>query len=395
MMHVSSSTFFFCEPVTGERMRWLSGVISAAGGEGASNETGSVKIFLSGDALFSLLDARTRPGWVTLSRMPSVRITADGDVLLLQGLFDPVASGIPGIRVTGAGNGRSFWGELVFALEMDWKGTKNAAFLLCNSPYMSRVPVYMLRFLASVVEAGLHPELYCYLDGVHVLHDGQRPSEFENIGKGVSALAGETVRSCRDPWFAACSRCATARGYYQMNPGTGFCEPASCIQDIAIRPLKEILARFPGFYPVASHMGGWTVPAGCEGGGVPGLSVFITHPPYCSEWTFGGLSLAIAAAMDGIPTNVIFIEDGVYALQEIHEVPGNERIFNVQEMIAVTTDIESLSYHVHSPSLEDRGIHRTGDFPLVGKVSDGDLPRILFPSKDGPASATAMRMLFF
>jgi len=89
---------------------------------------------------------------------------------------------------------------IVFSfLGREWGGTKNAAFLLCSSPYMSRVPVYMLRFLAQAVKAGLHPELYCYLDGVHALHDGQRSSEFENIGRGVSTLAETAVRSCRDP----------------------------------------------------------------------------------------------------------------------------------------------------------------------------------------------------
>lgn len=390
-----SSTFLFCDPISGERMRWLAGVISTAGGEGQPGDRGTVKIFLTGDALFSLVDARTRPAWVTLSWLPSVLVIADGDELRLQGLADPVASGVPGVRVTGTGEGVSFWGGLVSALEAEWTGTRSAAFLLCKSPYMSRVPVYMLRFLACVAGAGLNPEIYCYLDGVHTLHDGQRPSEFENIGKGVASLAGNAVRSCRDPWFAACSRCATARGYYQMNPGTGFCEPASCIQEIAIRPLKEILARFPGFHPVASHMGGWTVPAGCTKGEIPHLAVFITNPPYCSEWTFGGLSLAIAAAMDGIQTNVIFIEDGVYALQGTHEVPQNDRIFNVQEMIAVTTDIGGLSYSIHAPSVADRGVSGTGNFPLIRTVSDDDLSRILFPGKNTPAPAHAMRMLFF
>lgn len=390
-----SSTFLFCDPISGERMRWLAGVIGTGGGQEHSGDTGNVKIFLTGDALFSLVDARTRPAWATLSRLPSVLVIADGDELRLQGLADPVASGIPGLRITGSANRESFWGELVSSLEKDWPGTRSAAFLLCTSPYMSRVPVYMLRFLTCVLGAGLHPELYCYLDGVHALHDGQRPSEFENIGKGVSALSGNTVRACRDPWFAACSRCATARGYYQMNPGTGFCEPASCIQDIAIKPLKEILARFSGFHPVASHMGGWTVPAGDGKVGVPALTVFITHPPYCSEWTFGGLSLAIAAAMDGISTNVVFIEDGVYALQGNHDVPENDRIFNVQEMIAVTTDIGRLSYYVHAPSVADRGVSTTGNLSLVREASDRDLSRILFPAKKDPAFTPAMRMLFF
>jgi tRNA 2-thiouridine synthesizing protein C len=374
-------------------MKWIGELLAAS--SATHTEQGTIKIFLTGDALFSLVDARTRPAWVALSSLPRVQVIADGDELRLQGLWGPVSSGTPGIRVTGKGGPAPFWGELVSVLKDEWTGTKAAAFLLCNSPYMSRIPLYMLRFLNRVVEAGLHPELYCYLDGVHVLHDGQRPSEFENIGRGISALSGTAVRSCRDPWFAACSRCATARGYYQMNPGTGFCEPASCIQDIAIMPLKQILSRFPGSHPIVSHMSGETVSTGEEMHGVPHLAVFITNSPYCSEWTFGGLSLAIAAAMDGIPTNIIFIEDGVYALHGTHEVPENDRIFNVEEMIAVTADVEGLSYLVHAPSLTERGICIGKDCPPARAVTNRELSGILFPTGDIPVAAPAIRMLFF
>ncbi len=390
-----SSTFLFCDHLTGERASWLAAVIGAAVGRCPAGNPGRVNIFLTGDALFSLVDARARPAWAALSGLPSVQVIADADELRLQGLSLPGSTWTPGARVTGTGDRGSFWGELVSTLEREWGGTKTAAFLLCSSPYMSRVPVYMLRFLAQAVEAGLHPELYCYLDGVHTLHDGQRPSEFENIGRGVSALAGTAVHSCRDPWFAACSRCATARGYYQMNPGTGFCEPASCIQDIAIRNLKEILARFPDRHPVASHASGESVPTENEKEGAPHLVVFITNPPYGTEWTFGGISLAIAAAAEGIPTRVVFIEDGVYALYGTHEVPENDRIFNIQEMIEATTDIDGLSYFVHAPSLDDRGIDRKGGFPAAKRVTNEELSSILFSAKDGSTPAPAMRVLFF
>jgi tRNA 2-thiouridine synthesizing protein C len=388
------STFLFCDPIPAERIRWIAAIIVALNDKSATEHPGSVKVFLTGDALFSLVDARARPAWAMVSTLPSVQIIADGDELQLQGLRDSVSSGFPQVMITGIGDQGPFWEGLVTALKEEWVGLKNAAFLLCNSPYMSRVPVYMLRFLSRVEKAGLHPELYSYLDGVHTLHDGQRPSEFENIGRGVAALAGAAVQSGRDPWFAACSRCATARGYYQMNPGTGFCEPASCIQDITIRPLKEILARFSSNHPIVSHASGAMVPGAGRRGGVPHLVVFITNPPYCTEWTFGGMSLALAAAMDGIPTRVIFIEEGVYALHGTHEVPKNDKVFNIQEMVAVTIDVNTLQYFVHAPSLEDRGIDISGAFYLVRKVTNEDLARILFPP-DNDCTAPAIRMIFF
>jgi len=391
---MTCATFLFCDPIPAERIRWIAASIVAWNDTSSTGHPGTVKFFLTGDALFSLVDARARPAWGRVSTLPSVQIIADGDELQLQGLRDSVSSGFPQVGITGVGDQGPFWEGLVTALKEEWAGAKNAAFLLCNSPYMSRIPVYMLRFLSRVEKAKLHPELYSYLDGVHTLHDGQRPSEFENIGRGVAALAGAAVQSGRDPWFAACSRCATARGYYQMNPGTGFCEPASCIQDITIRPLKEILARFSGNHPVVSHASGAIVPGVGRGGGVPHLVVFITNPPYCTEWTFGGLSLALAAAMDGIPTMVIFIEEGVYALHGTHEVPNNDKVFNIQEMIAVTTDVKGLQYFVHAPSLEERGIAISGAFTLIQKVTHEDLAHILFPP-DNECTAPAIRMIFF
>ncbi|MEM2123916.1 MAG: hypothetical protein QXL43_01100 [Methanolinea sp.] len=394
MIPVPASTFLFCESLCRERMEWLAGVIGAAGTGALSQDGGwSLKFFLTGDALYSLADARTRPVWVTLSRMPSLEVIVDADELRLHGLHGSISPGAGEVRVSCPDGRFPFWGALVSTLENEWAGTRGAAFLLCYPPYMSRVPVYMLRFLSRAVDAGLNPELYCYLDGVHVLHDGQCPSEFENIGKGVSALSAQTVQSCRDPWFSACSRCATARGYYQPNPGTGFCEPASCIQEIEIRPLNKILSRFSAFHPIVSHMAGWTVSPGCGGEGVPRLTVFITHTPYCSEWTFGGLSLAIAAAMEGIETTVIFIEDGVCALHGTHEVPDGGRLFNVQEMIAATNDIPALSYFVHLPSARERGVSTACSG--VREITNEALAGILFPRDASNSKGPAMRVLFF
>jgi sulfur relay (sulfurtransferase) DsrF/TusC family protein len=394
------STFLFCDAVSPERLRWFSETVASVSDRTGrpSADQGKLTVFLTGDSLFSLIDAQTRGTWQALAAHPSVQIVADGDELLLHGIYDTVSSGSPGVTIAGGCHetGGAFWQILVSTLKDQWTGTGEAAFLLCYSPYMSRVPVYMLRFLAGTQAAGLHPELYTYLDGVHTLHNGQRPSEFENIGRGVATIAGAAVQSGRDPWFAACSRCATARGYYQMNPGTGFCEPASCIDDITVRPLKEILGRFQGSHPVLSHMGGGVVPDEHRVGetSAPGLVVFITCPPYCSEWTFGGLSLALAAAMDGIPTSVIFIEQGVYAVYGTHEVPRHDKLFNVQEMLSATMDVSHLHYLVHGPSLEERGIEVSGQFPAIQLVDNRKLAEILWGTKsEHPSPAT--RVIFF
>jgi tRNA 2-thiouridine synthesizing protein C len=250
----------------------------------------------------------------------------------------------------------------------------------------------MLRFLSGAYAAGLSPELYAYLDGVHNIHNGQRPSEFENIGRTIATISRTAGERGKDPWFAACSRCATARGYFQLNPGTGYCEPASCIDEITIRPLKEILGRFSGYYPILSHTSAEIVAKNRsrDPEAPPRLVIFITNPPYGTEWTFGGLSLALATAMDGIPTTVVFIEHGVYSLYGTHEVPPNDKVFNVQEMVAATGDIPSLCYLVHAPSLERRGISVEDHLSCIKEVQNTDLAGILWDQ-----GFPATRILFF
>lgn len=384
------STFLFCDPISPERLHWFAETLMAFPAENPL--PGNTTVFLTGDALFSIVDAKTRDTWRTLADRPGMEIVADGDELQLHGLLDLFVTDGSWVTVSGSERHDPFWNALVSTLATGWNGTKRAAFLLCDGPYMNRITVYMTRFLRSVQAAGLHPELYSYLDGVHTLHNGQRPSEFENIGRSIADISASAVQAGKDPWFAACSRCATARGYYQMNPGTGFCEPASAIDEIVIRPLKEILSRFSGHHPIISHACGGIVADKGAGMTIPRLVVFITHPPYCLEWTFGGLSLALAAAMDGIPTTVIFIEEGVYALVGNHVVPPKDKVFNVQEMIAVTIDINDLEYLVYDPSLRSRGIECSPDFSPIARIQNKDLARLLWSPEQERA---ATRMIFF
>ena len=386
-----SSTFFFCTPLSHERINWYTECVACGAGIG-SEQKRTFTVFITGDALFSFVDAQSREAWNALSELPSVQIVVDGDELRLHGLGDSVGAASPGITITERGGGTLFWEQLVFHLAGEWKGSKKAGFLLCHPPYMSRIPVHMLRFLSGAFNAGLSPELYAYLDGVHNIHNGQRPSEFENIGRTIATLSRTAGESGKDPWFAACSRCATARGYFQMNPGTGYCEPASSIEEITIRPLKEILTRFTGYYPILSHTSGGIVPRDVSGQQEipPRLVIFITNPPYGTEWTFGGLSLALATAMDGIPTTVVFVEHGVYSLYGTHEVPPNDKVFNVQEMVAATGDVPSLCYLVHAPSLERRGIDVEEHLSGIRQVQNDELARILWDQ-----ASPATRILFF
>lgn len=413
MVRVNIPFFFFSGEIAPERLAWvrsclmLPGDPEMAAGAYGHGSYPEIRLFLTGDALMSLADARTAPGWSALASDRRVAIFADREELRLHGLVHLVSSRFPGIIVAGNGSpleggsvpeGVGFWQALVQALPDGGMHAGKAAFLLCHSPYMSRTPVYMLRFLKSAVEAGLTPELYSYLDGVHAAHRDQRPSEFENIGEGILALSTVAAGSGEDPWFGACSRCATARGYYVKNARTGGCEPASYLDAVTIRPLKEILDRFTSDHPILGHTCA-VAPARCNPGtgtrGIPPiLVIMITNTPYVSEWTFGGLSMAVAAAMGGIETRVVFIEQGVYAVCGNHEVSPDDRVFNVQEMLEATSDIPDLHFAVFADALRERGLERAESLSFVEPVNIPGLSALLGIRAQGE-DTRPVRTIFF
>jgi len=98
--------------------------------------------------------------------------------------------------------------------------------------------------------------------------------------------------------------------------------------------------------------------------------------------------------MDGIPVPVIFIEDGVHALCGSHEVPAAEKVFNIQEMLAATVDVEGLQYLVHAPSLEARGARPADEFQAFPQVHNQDLAGI-FQGAGQENAYRATRMIFF
>jgi Uncharacterized conserved protein involved in intracellular sulfur reduction len=312
-----SSFFFFCEEIQPERLEWLKECLTVPerppSGPPDDNHRVHCTLYLTGDTLFSLIAPASRQAWDTIAGSAGVEIIADGDELELHGITPLVTSAFPGARIAGGkAAGDSFWHMVISRLALNKEGMRMAGFLLCHGPYISRVPVFALRFLESALLRGISPELYAYLDGVHAVHTGQRPSEFLNIGKEISNLADKAVTSGKDPWFSACSRCSAARGYYLQNPSTGICESSSCISAMTIRNLKEILGRFPYPHPILSHMCGGT--AGTSPDESPGLVVFITKTPYYAEWTFGGISLAVAAAMGGSGPRLFLLSRGFIRL---------------------------------------------------------------------------------
>ncbi len=161
---MTSSYFLFCGEVSPERLQWIKGCFPEKSGPAKITDINNgCNLYLTGDALMSLVDARLENDWDSLFSDSMVSVIADGDELRLHGLRDEVCTRYPEVNVTGdrsSADEITFWQSLVNHIQENWTGTDKAAFLLCYSPYMSRTPVYMLRFLKSAVEAGLTPELY-------------------------------------------------------------------------------------------------------------------------------------------------------------------------------------------------------------------------------------------
>jgi len=393
------SFFFLSGEATPERVHWIRDAVLPPAGRAANISSPRYSIYLTGEALISLADSRNAEYWNSIMQEAGVDVIADGEEIRLHGLAGHLHQQYPRLFIPGegkTGEELSFWHTLVVYLMGGDPVIGKAGFLLCQGPYMSRTPVYMLRFLKSAVEQGIRPEIYAYLDGVHAAHLDQKPSEFENIGEGISSLsiiAGETEG---EGWFGACSRCATARGYFIKDPDTGTCRPSSCIPAIRVRALKEILERFNAFHPILAHCCGGTLPSEkrMHDSPYPVLNILISCSPYMSEWTFGGLSMAVATAMGGMETRVLFIEQGVYALCGDHTVFPEDRVFNVQEMIMATMDIPMLRYAVYTPSLEERGLHASSNFSAILGITPERLGNFLFGQAEGITFPQSRMMIF-
>lgn len=390
---------FLSGEMTPERARWISCAIRSPAHQGIGSPFPEFVIYLTGDSLISLADTRTAEYWNSILRDSRIIVHADGEELRLHGLIGIIRKKYPGILIhcdENCGEKSTFWDILVRDLTGEHPEGGKAGVLLCQGPYMSRTPVFMLRFLKSAVEQGIQPELYAYLDGVHAAHLQQHPSEFENIGDGISALSMISGDIGAHGWFGACSRCATARGYFVKDSDTGACRPSSCIPAIQVKPLREILERFNGAHPIlALSCGGSFPPWKCaDDAPLPLLTILITCSPYMSEWAFGGLSMAVATAMSGMETRVLFIDQGVYALYGDHTVIPEDRVFNVQEMIMATMDLPFLHYAVYSPSLSERGLHVAPVFKEMPAVSEKDLGNFLY-GQTGGNTFPGSRLIFF
>lgn len=366
--------------------------------------------FLTGDALYSLDDPETQQIWTIILSLSTVRLICDRQELDLRGISAvPLKMKFPDQVITtnslGPDGQPSFWNDVV-ALARQTKpplaGT--VGWLQCESPYMHRSAWQGLCFLSAALADRLAIDLYAYLDGVHIIHTGQAPTEAEDIGAGIEDLVGRAARQGLPCQVIACNRNATARGYSTWDDGQGVVISTCAIKAVKIRDLNVMIDRFRQNHVILAP-GAGDIQFPKRGSGpsfdraeksstAPPMTILITNSPYSTETVFGAVSLAVACAHAGILTRVIFMEDGIYTLTGTHRAPANFSPYNLQDVINAVAGSVNLHFFAFTPSFQKRGISKDKSLNAVLELGYPGLGKILF-YPPGNVQAEHQRVLVF
>ena len=367
-----------------------------------------ITIYITGDAIYSLFNFEFREIWNQLDEKFADR---------LRIVIDLWESKILGVDLSNLPNNcGKIWNNYSQDFEMNhplnfWRflvrdflrfGLVSAdspiGFLQMEGPYMSRNSVYCIRLLEAAKLEHLNPELYAYLDGLHLLKSHQSPSEFENIGESLINIFADFSSKSAFPSILGCSRCATARGYCTLDEKRNF-NPLNVIPPANIVNLNEIVEKFHERFPILSSNAAFLhsfsqIESVHQKNFSPSIIIIISHTPYHSEWAFGGISLAIACANQGIETKVIFLEQGIHALRGNHQISQNDCIFNIQEILIATADMEHLNYFYYCPNGQEMFINPILTPEIIHSIHNLDS---LHPSKspNGNQNFYLCRLIFF
>jgi tRNA 2-thiouridine synthesizing protein C len=414
---MTANIFLLSTSVTLERLSWIAECLKfffiqlypETLVHQSKGETPVFSFLLTGDALYSLDDPETQQAWNVILSLSTVRLICDRQELDLRGVSaGHLKMKFPDQVITtnsiGTDGKPSFWND-VAGLARHTKpplpGT--VGWLQCESPYMHRSAWYGLRFLSAALADRLAVELYAYLDGVHVGHTGQAPTEAENIGAGIEELGERAAHNGLPCQVIACNRNATARGYSTWDDGQGVVISTCAIKTVKIRDLNVLIDRFRQNHiilsPAAGSLqfrkgGSASFDRAEKSSTAPPVTILITKSPYSTETVFGAISFAVACAHAGILTRVIFMEDGIYALTGTHRTPADFPPYNLQDVINTVAGSENLHFFAFSPSFQKRGIIKDKSLNAVLELGYPGLGKILF-YPPGNVQAEHQRVLVF
>ena len=398
---MTANIIFLSTPVTLERLSWLEECLKFFFVQlypetlmhQPKGESPVFSFLLTGDALYSLDNPETQQIWNVILSLSTVRLICDRQELDLRGISaGHLKMKFPDQVITtnslGIDGQPSFWNDVV-ALARQTKpplpGT--VGWLQWESPYMHRSAWYGLQFLSAALADRLAIDLYAYLDGVHIAHIAQAPTEAENIGAGIEELCERAAGYGLPCQVIACNRNATARGYSTWDDGQGVVISTCAIKPVKIRDLNVLIDHFRQNHVILSAAAGSiqfrkggspSFDRAEKSSTAPPVTVLITKSPYSTETVFGAISFAVACAHAGILTRVIFMEDGIYALTGTHRAPVNFSLYNLQDVINAVAGSENLHFFAFSPSLQKRGISKDKSLNAVLELGYPGLGKILF-----------------
>ncbi|MEI7433544.1 MAG: DsrE family protein [Methanomicrobiales archaeon] len=414
---MTSHFFLLGERISQERLTWIEEVLKfyflKLYPENLLHHTTPKEVaftfLITGDALYSLNEEDTLPVWEIILSLPSVKIVCDRQELDLRGIsIERLKMKNPEQLIDHNSmslNGKtSFWKDVVkIARQTDEPLPSTIGYLQLESPYMHTSGLNATQCLAAAIEVRASIELYTYLDGVHLSHTNQNPTECQNIGATLEEMNDRAEKRGLKCQMLACSRCAAARGYSTWDDGKGVVISTCTIKPFRIRNLKAIIDRFECNHLILGQNaasitqkkeGPISQYNNVEKNAAPPVTILITKTPYGTEHAFGALSFAIACAYQGIRTQVVFIEDGVYSLTGNHRLNEETQYFNLQEVIEAVSESENLHLYAYLPSLHRRRITKNKQMTFILDIGKTELAQLLFhPSKSSQAGH--QRVLFF
>jgi tRNA 2-thiouridine synthesizing protein C len=410
--------FFLSSPLTAERLSWIEESLKFFFVQlypetlmhQKTSESPIFTFFLTGDALYSLEDPETLQVWNIILSFTPVRIVCDRQELDLRGIgTGPLKIKYPDQVIDTNSldtDGKpSFWKDLAAAVRQTKPPLPaTTGWLQTDSPYMHHSAWHGLCFLTAALRQRLSVELYAYLDGVHLGHHSQRPTDAENIGEGLNTLQDQAAAARLDFLAMGCGRCATARGYSTWDDGKGSMISTCTVRSFRIRDLSRMFDRFVQPHTILSADSGalqirtQSTPSSFDRAEkhsrAPPITILITKRPYHTEHVTGAISFAVASAHAGILTRVIFMEDGIYTVTGHQRVPGGSGNYNIQEVINAVAGSENLHFFAFTPSFQKRGITKEKSLNAVLDIGFPGLGKILF-YPPGNTQAEHQRVLIF
>lgn len=413
---MTSNSFLLSNALTAERLSWIAeslkyfyvNIHPDALRHPSQNKNPKFCFFITSDALYSIHEEETLQIWDLILSLPSVYLTCDSRELDLRGLsVSSLMMKFPGQvfnqKETDQPDSQSFWKEIIRVCRQMDSDTNILGYLQISSPYMYRSSQNSLTCLHAVVKEGLSPEIYAYLDGVHITHINQNPTEFKNIGTGFQEV-GDLARNTNHSFLMlACERSAAERGYNTWDDGKDTIISSCTIEPCKIRNLNIIVDRFRhshcilgesiGLIDISQVLATGREPWEKKKSTPPSLVVMITHTPYGTEHTFGGLAFAIACAHEGIATRVIFLEDGIYSLTGIQRAEPDDIFFNIQDAVDAAGGNKNLELYAYLPSFHKRNVQKNTKMNAVLDIGPSELTNLLFSPPHG-VIANHQRILF-